>query len=279
MRRLFLATLAVASPAWGGPPNDVTISAMGSWEGAPLADPPTEQYDALVEDLAALVANPGALPAATTGAAGFDAIAGNTFGFPRPYAGDDPTGWELSHPDGKPADWTSTLGFMARKGLPWGFEVGARGGWIAGSSQGVFGGFVRLAPLEHSKPAPDLSLTAGYATYVGNPELAMGVLDLDATIGSRFRLAYFKGVTIAHWEPWFTFGVLRATATPRVADDVAQRSGAVSYGGKNADEPAMWLLRYSAGFQVTTNDVAMRWSFDWAPRAMPTLTIGLGVAL
>lgn len=279
MRRTLPVALLFASPAWGGPPHDVTISAMGEWDGAPLADPPEDEYRDLVTDLAAVVANPGALPAATTGAAGFDLIVQNTFGFPRPYAADDPTGWELSHPEGKPPDWTSTLGIVARKGLPWGFEVGGRGGWIAGSRQGVFGGFVRLAPLEHSKPAPDLAVTAGYASYVGNPELSMGVLDLDATIGSRFRLVYFEEVTLSHWEPWLTVSVLRVGATPRVSADEAARAGAVSFGGKDGDEPALWLLRYSAGFQVTTNDVAMRWAVDWAPRAMPTFTIGLGAAL
>ena len=279
MRKPFPAALLLSAPAWAASPNDLMISAMGTWEGVPLSEPPADEYRDLIEEFSAVVANPAAIPAATTGATGFDVLVQSSFGFPRPYAGDDPTGWELSNTDGTPPDWTATPAIVLRKGLPWGFEVGGRGGWISGSRQGVVGGFVRLAPLEHAKPAPDLAVTAGYSSYVGNPELSMGVLDLGATIGSEFRLVRVSDVTYSHWEPWLNVSVLRVGATPRVSDDVADRSGAVSFGAKDADESAMWFFRYGAGFQVTTNNVAMRWAVDWAPRSIPTFTIGIGYAL
>ena len=86
-------------------------------------------------------------------------------------------------------------------------------------------------------------------------------------------------IWVYHWEPWFTFSMLRITAAPRLDAATLADVGAYAIGGKDATEPARWLPRWGVGFQVTTNRVLLRLASDWAPKAAPTLTIGLGYAL
>ncbi len=276
-----IASVMLAAPAWAGWPLDVVISEMGTFEGAALAQPPTAQYLALIDQLGvAVVANPAALPAATTGLAGWDVALQTTFGFVPAYPDEGgPSGWQLAHPDGKPESWTFTPGLTMRKGLPWGVEVGARGAWFGGTSNGVIGGFARFAPLEGSQPAPDLAFQVGYAALVGNPELEVGALDLTATLGTAIPLLRREGVTFSTWEPWFSVTALRLTATPRLDPDTLAATGAVKVGGRDADETARWLARYAAGFQITTGRALMRVASDWSPGVAPTLTVALGYTL
>jgi len=276
-----IALLLYSASATAGTPADVVISDMRVYQGARLDTAPTDQYATLIDQLGAdVVANPAAIPAATTGVAGWDFSLQNTFGFVPAYKDDNgPTGWQLANPDGTPPNFTATPNLVLRKGLPFGLEVGGRGGWMSGSRQGVVGGFLRVAPLEGSQPLPDLSFQAGYAAYVGNPELSVGVTDLSATLGTRLKLFRTARVTFSHWEPWFTFSMLRITAAPRLDAATLADVGAYAIGGKDATEPARWLPRWGVGFQVTTNRVLLRLASDWAPKAAPTLTIGLGYAL
>ncbi len=280
MRPLAVLTwLLLPLPALAGWPNDVRVSELRTHDGLRAPAPTTEAWRALVADLGTAVANVPWVPAATTGAVGWDVSLGNTFVFVDAYDDDEPTAWQRSHPEGRPAPYLFLPAMTLRKGLPWSFEVGTTGGWVGGSRQGVLGGFVRYAPFENHKPYPDLAFQVGYSGYIGNDELDLGVLDLGVTVGSTFPLHRIEeGVTYSHWSPFLGVDLLRVSASPRLSDELAADVGAFPL-GRGAEETALALVRVSTGFQVTTGRALLRLGASWVPQTAPTLGVGMGFAL
>lgn len=274
-----LALLAASPPALASWPTDITLSGMRVYDGERAAEPVTDAYRELVEDLAVMVANQPILPASTTGESGWDITAGPTMLFTQKETDGEPTHWQRAAPDGDPPQHLFVSTVTARKGLPWSTEIGATGGWVGGSHQGVFGGFLRASLLEGYKPYPDVNVHLGYSAYVNNDELDLGVFDFGASIGSPFALKRWQGITFSFWEPFFDVSLLRVTAHHRLSDEVAEDVGIVDYGGTDADEGALALLRWGAGFQVRTSSALLRYSVAWAPASAPTMSMAIGFSL
>lgn len=274
--------LSVASAAW---PDDPSISRMTSFGGVRAVDTARlgADYRQLMAELGTVVANKPILPAATTGASGFEFAFSNTFVFldaiertgePAPGGGVI-SPWDRVSPDEEAPGWLFVPQFSARKGLPLSTEVGGSIGWIGLSRTGTASVYGRVALIEGSKPLPDLTLQVGYAGYIGNDELELGVLDLGVTIGSRYGVGAVREVNTGRIEPFANFSLQRVTAAPTIDARTAEQIGAVSFRRSGGADPIA-LPQVAAGFQVTNGNVHFRLAGSWCWKTLPTATAGMG---
>lgn len=271
---LLLPTTALA--AW---PDDVTPSAMGEWQGSALVGSQEDAWLQLVDELGTAVANKPLAPAGTLGPLGFDLSTGTTLAFISHGTDDEPSPWGLAHTDSAPASVLIMPQLGLRKGLPMSLEVGMDAAWLGVSRQGTFGGYGRAALVEGYKPWPDLTVQLGYAGYVGNDELDLGVTDMGVSLGSTFPFGSFPGLRSAQFSPWVTYTRLRVRARATVDPNLAADLGLVEVAGKDSDAegtPARVIHRVSTGFQIANGNYLLRIVGTWAPRTIPTMTLGMG---
>jgi hypothetical protein len=283
--RLALALLLLSSnnahAAW---PEDVSLTGLGEHDGAQVLDTTalSEAYGIVARELGAMVANKPHYAAETLGASGFEFAIDTTVGFHSVRSRTSaPAPWERVHSAEDPFAVMVAPTFSARKGLPFSLEVGGTMSWMALSSQGVFSGFARFAPLEGFKPAPDISVHVGYSGYVGNEELEVGVVDFGFTIGGTYAIGPTRDLRATKFSPWFDFTTLRVSAIPILDLDTMSELGVSEYRGSLTipDEnlqPSLGMARIGGGFQVTNGSFLFRLSGSWVLNSLPTATVGLG---
>lgn len=280
--------LLLAAAALAAFPEQVSILAMEDYAGAstvPLeGDYVAAGYQALVKELAVVVANPALAPGETLGINGFAASFGAGVGFIRTGSIDqvNPAGWDLADPDEEPPLllYVPTLSF--RKGLPLSFEVGANAGWIAPSEDGFFGGYARWAPIEGWRQAPDVVFQLGYSGYVGNDELELGVFDSSVTVGYTAPFGVTQGIHQASFRPFAGVGQVRIHAAPRVDLSESSLEGRITElsGFKRSDrfDKQYAPLRVHGGFQVVNGDVSLTLAGTWVPGAIAKLDVAMGAS-
>jgi len=275
--------LLISSPAFAGPPSDISIAGMASYQGVEVDDPNqlSDAFDGLMRDLGIAIANKPAWPAETTGANGFDFSLGTTILFlEQSDDAQSPTHWQRANSEQDQDAFLYIPSVTARKGLPLSIELGATASWMSGSQMGVFGGFARAALVEGYKPWPDLTVQIGYSGYIGHPELELGVLDIGVTLGSTYAFGSIPGIHQAQVSPWINvmflqmFTAVNADVETRAAlfgeleeDAEVDKRGRRSYG----PIPQMGL-----GAQVTSSTVLFRIAGTWTPQAVPSLYVGIG---
>jgi hypothetical protein len=104
----------------------------------------------------------------------------NTFAFVRTGTTDGlhPTGWDLASESEDPQNFLYIPWIQVRKGLPASLEIGANAGWIGATSTGVLGVYGRWSVVEGYRRIPDVALQLGYAGYIGNDELELGIVEI-----------------------------------------------------------------------------------------------------
>jgi hypothetical protein len=283
MKRLAVLWLALPSPALAAWPEDVDLESMPVHDGLPVLDRELlgNSYRQLVMELGTIVSNKPITPAETLGLNGFDIDLSTTFALTEAIdRKGEPSPWSRAHRDEQSAPYHTVPTFSVRKGLPLSTEIGGHMGWIGGSSTGLFGGWARLAVLEGYKPAPDVMLKIGYAGYVGNDQLDVGVLDLSATVGSTWGLGRLPGVNTGQFSPWLTFTTLRVSANATIDDETENDIGALRYARDAGDDPdaapPIALPQFGLGMQFTAGTAHLRMAATWAPATIPTITTGFG---
>jgi hypothetical protein len=260
--------------------DDVVLSSMQEHGGERVVAPITDDYLALLREIATAVANKPQGTADTLGAYGFELTASNTLAFIHARQPDEsPTPWERAVTDEVAPDFLFIPHLQARKGLPMSLEVGMSGGWIGSSNQGTFGGFGRSGLLEGYKPSPDVSVQLGYAGYIGNDELELGVWDIGISLGSTFAFGSVRGVHSGTFSPFLNYTTLRVSAQPLLDEAVEEAIGAIPVSGKkNTEEyePAMVIPQFSGGFQLENGTFLFRLIATWAPSTIATTTVGVG---
>ena len=287
---LVLIFVAMSSPAMAAWPEDVVLSSMVDHDGARVTDTAAlnADYRSVVAELGTAIANKPHAPAETLGASGFDFSVNNTMVFTNSRRADEgPSAWHRVHRDESPAPYLYVPTLSARKGLPFSLEAGANMAWVGMSRSGAFGGYARMSLVEGYKPAPDFTLNIGYAGYVGNQELELGVMDIGATIGSTFAFGTFPGINTGQISPYLNFNLLRVTAQPLLSPDLLSTIGIGPVTGKDA----IMLPQIAGGLQITNATFLMRIVGSWAPspalpdgfsdngysrRGVPTITFSLG---
>lgn len=267
--------------------DDVSLLAMDDYD-----DEATETYGSddyvvagyheLVKELGATIANKPMAPGETLGISGFNIGLSTTFSFIRTGTldGTNPAGWDLSAADEEPSTYLYIPWVTVRKGLPLSLEVGANAGWIGTTHTGVFGAWGRWGIVEGYRQLPDFSVQVGYAGYVGNDELELGVMDMSATLGYTLPFGVTKGIHQASFAPYVSIGQTRIHAAPRVdlsrtglVDRVTEVSGFKN--GEGFDK-SFAPLQVGGGFRIVSGEFTLTIASTYAPSVVPTLSMGFG---
>lgn len=279
-----LLALLLLPDAQAGWPEDVAPSTMDELGGVREFDRDLlrDSWTQLVKELGTMVANKPVNPTATTGIYGWEVSMYTQFVMTEGRdRGDDPSPWMRVHPEEDPQPWHVVPTLGVRKGLPLSTEVGANVGWIGRTRTGTVGGYARVAILENTQPWPDITLQAGYAGYIGNEELQLGVLDLGVSMGTTWFTGMMPGAHNAAVSPWVSFSSLRVHANPTLDDDTLDRVGAVGFRKARSPEDdalaPLILPQIGGGIQIVSRNVHARIAATWAPATIPTLSTGMGV--
>lgn len=267
--------------------DDVSILAMDEFEGASTEalggdDYVTAGYHAMVQELGAAIANKPMAPGETLGISGFHIGFSTTFAFIRTGTldGTNPTGWDLASADETPDEYLYIPWVTVRKGLPLSLEVGANAGWVGASHAGVFGGWGRWGLVEGYRHIPDLSVQVGYAGYVGNDELELGVLNVDATLGYTLPFGSTKGIHSGSFAPYVSIGQQRVHAAPRLDLSRTGLVGRVSEvsGFKSSDvfDKRFAPLQVGGGFRIISGQFTATLAGTYVPNVLPTASMGFG---
>ena len=174
--------------------------------------PRNDRFRALAGQLGMVFAPRLTATADTVGHAGFELSArwsGSFVASDRPYWGVT----EAARATGDPLGLLSTLHLDARKGLPLSFELGASLMWLVDSRLFAPGLELRWA-LEDTHPlAPDLSLRGAVSHLVGQRDLELTTVGLEAVLSKELALGGV--VEIAPFGGW---AVLLTTARSGVVD-------------------------------------------------------------
>ncbi len=304
-RATFLAMLAVLSLlATSGFANarDISLLAMDDYGGASTAtfgsnDYVVADYQELVKELGATIANKPMAPGETLGISGFNVSATTTFSFIQTGSldGTNPSGWELSSPDESAGPVALVIpSVMVRKGLPLSIELGANAGWIATSETGVFGGWGRWGIIEGYRQLPDLSIQIGYAGYVGNDELEVGVMDESMTLGYTMPFGSIKGIHQASFAPYFSIGQEHIHGAPRVDLTHSGLDGRITgvtgfkTGANDCStscapgevatvyDKSFAPLVVGGGFRLLSGEFTFTVAGTYTPKVVPTVSVGMG---
>jgi hypothetical protein len=287
-RRGLAATflLGVGSPALAAWPDDVQLGQLQSFDGENFTNVAANRaaYEQVVRELGAVIANKASAPAGTSGLAGFDVALTSTVGFIDANGDDDsePAPWERTHADGDPAHVAWVPGISVRKGLPMSLEVGANLGYVAFSQQSSFGGYGRWGVVEGYRQFPDFTMQVGYAGYLGNDELELGVMDVSWTLGYEFPFGRNPKYRTSAIAPWVSGGFMRINAAPLLDAESQQDLGVrpvSGFKGKDSYVDGFAPATISAGARLRSGDVQMLLSHTLVTtkdRPMSTLHAGIG---
>jgi hypothetical protein len=293
-----MLTLLASSVAWAAWPETVSILAMDDYSGIATEvdddDYVATGYGQVVKELGVTLANKPMAPADTLGINGFAVQFGSTIGFIRTGSvdGTNPSGWDLADPDEDPQQVLYVPTVMLRKGLPASLEAGANFGWVGGTRTAVAGGYGRWSLVEGYRPIPDVTLQLGYAGYIGNDELELGVMDFSATVGYRLPFGSTALINTGAFSPYFGIGFNRMHAAPRVdltgtglagdctaADtaDCTPRVGEVSgFEGDAGYDESYSPLAIGGGFRIESGGFTLTVAGTYAPGVIPTVSAALG---
>jgi hypothetical protein len=169
MRRL-LATVSLSAAVFGAQAADFGFANL---------NPLQSDFRNVSQDVIA------AISAKPLGPATPDGITGFSVG---PYATYTKTqnrdSWKrLTNDD---VDAVGTVGVNARKGLPFGVDIGAQYAQVPGTDAKLYGGEVRWAILEGSLATPALGIRGSYIKLTGEKDLKADAKALDATVSKGF---------------------------------------------------------------------------------------------
>ncbi|MBM4391717.1 MAG: hypothetical protein FJ090_11390 [Deltaproteobacteria bacterium] len=290
MRAALALALVLPAPALAAFPERISILAMDDFAGASTEslkgdDYVRAGYEQVVLELGSTLANKPMAPARTLGVAGFHVGVGNTLAFIRTGSidGINPAGWDLVDPDEDPMVVLFVPQVQIRKGLPASLEVGANFGWLGLTETGTVGAYGRWGIVEGYRFLPDLSIQMGYAGYVGNDELEMGVLDFGANLGYTLPFGPVAGINVSRFSPFVSLGVNRIHAAPRADLSESGLEGRVTEVTGFTDtesaaffDPAYAPFAFGGGFELESGDFTLGVSGNYASGGAPTVNTAIG---
>lgn len=285
-----LVLLTAAAPAWGAYPERVSILAMDEFAGANTEvatgdDYVTAGFAQVALELGTTIANKPAGPARTLGVSGFHVGLSNTLGFIHTGSIDtiNPSGWDLVDPDEDPLPILFVPQLQVRKGLPASLEVGANVGWIGMSETATLGAYGRWGIVEGYRFLPDLSIQLGYAGYVGNDELELGVLDFSTNLGYTLPFGPIAGINVSKFSPFVSLGFQRIHAAPRtdlsatgLDGRIVELTGFDDPAQTAKFNPAYAPFALAGGFEIQSGDFTLDLSGGFAVGGVASINTGFG---
>lgn len=87
---------------------------------------------------------------------------------------------------GEEVDGVGLVGLSARKGLPFGIDLGAMYSQVPGTDAKIYGGEVRWAPLPGGVATPAVAIRGSYVKLTGEDDLKGDASSLDVSISKGF---------------------------------------------------------------------------------------------
>lgn len=198
MRRIFGLLLALSSVSALADPYDFQIYRLGNPQPgeADFNASANGNFRVFVRQLAAAVTSVNLMPPGTLGHAGF-AISADLSVVNVPQAAEAP--WPVR----------SATGFKTplllpslhlRKGLPFSFELGARGGWVEQSRMFFGTAELKWALNEGFTYLPDISVRGAITKVFNTRDFDVTTGGVDLSIGKRFAIA--GTVTLTPYAGW-----------------------------------------------------------------------------
>lgn len=177
-------SLAPALSAVQAAENDIDLTGVGQ----PV-------FDTLVDELGMAIAYNPFSPAETLGITGFEVGASVSL------VEIDQGTWDQVVADGSAPSRFPVPRLMARKGLPFGFDVGATYTSVPSSDISIVGGEVRKALLEGSMATPAVSVLGHFSNLNGVDDLDLSTYGVDLGISKGFAmLTPYAGVGQVWYE-------------------------------------------------------------------------------
>ncbi len=139
-------------------------------------------FNTVVDELAAISAYGAIAPAEPLGATGID------LGLSITSHKIDRSAWNFAVRDGSAPSRLTMSRLHARKGLPYGVDIGAAYSRSTSGDISVFGGEVRKALLEGSTVTPAVSVSGHYSLLIGVDDLDLSTYGIDLGISKGFAL-------------------------------------------------------------------------------------------
>lgn len=144
-----------------------------------------EGFRAFAQELGVATASLALQPAETLGLNGF----AMGLSYTSTTLSSDADYWGKAHVWGEPRDSMPFVALNLRKGLPFSLEVGATVGLVPDSEMTILGGEVKYALHEDTAwPVPDLAVRVWGNAMVGNRDMSLYNLGLDAIVSVPFGL-------------------------------------------------------------------------------------------
>lgn len=141
-----------------------------------------DRFNIVVDELAGITAYNPVGPAATLGITGFD------LGLSISSYDISGSAWDFAVRDGSASSRLTMSRLHARKGLPFGIDVGAAYSRSTSGNISAFGGEVRKALLEGSTLTPAVSVSGHYSQLTGVDDLDLSTYGIDLGISKGFAL-------------------------------------------------------------------------------------------
>ena len=257
-------------------------SSMQDWRGVSFTDQKAigESYDVVVKQLGMSIRNRPHAPS-SNGIHGFEITLQNNLAAidSTDYVDGSHSPWHLAYSDedAPPALWIPSI--IVEKGLPLSFEIGSQAGLVVGDYGSIFGAYVRCSPLEGYVKAPDLSIQWGYSGYISNVDMAVGTMDVTASLGKEIPFGPMVGVNSSIARPYVAAGMYWLRADPRLSADETSKLGLSqisSFANSEHYVDGYRLFAWDIGFEIEANEVLFGLSASHAPAGLFSLQQQIG---
>jgi hypothetical protein len=248
--------------------NDIVVERLGQVDAAHRQG----RFDFVVREMALSLSGAPTYAVASLGLYEFEISTDHRLAFL--HVTEDGPGtspWQDLTESGEPGAIGYMPTFTFRKGLPWSFEVGGNAGWIAGTRQFLVGGYGRWAFVGGWDKVPDVAVQVGYDGYVGNPQLDLGVFELDLSVGYTFKASAKRERPGTRFSPFAGYSYLMTHAKPVAdVDEVVAVTAWAKDVQPGVDPRDFRFHRFFGGMEVLSGQVAFRFSGDLSvPRNGP----------
>ena len=138
-------------------------------------------FASVSKDIIAITSYKALGPAEASGVTGFSVGAYGSYS-----AVGDKAAWQRLV--GEEVDGVGLVGLSARKGLPFGIDIGAMYSQVPGTDAKLYGGEVRWAPWEGGVATPAVAVRGTYVKLTGEDDLKADAQTLDVSISKGFLL-------------------------------------------------------------------------------------------
>jgi hypothetical protein len=230
LRRVMTVLLVVPAlllaPAAGANPMDITLSRLVTDETCGASGDACEADGQAFRDLSrelGFALSPLMLaPAETLGYSGFYVgLEGQTT-----VISSDQDFWKKGTEEMKPSSALFLSALHIRKGLPGALELGTNFGYLAATEQVVLGLDVKWAPVQGLRqalrkwiPFPDLAVRGTVHQLIGEDELNLTIVGIDAAISYPFTIMHQATLT-----PYFSYQFMWIIADSEIVDGTPGRN-------------------------------------------------------